>query len=87
MRMERETLKSEKGFCEIMKLWDGHFKKDRDSERLEKAIEYFTARWEKEETVSEVLVRHEKIRNYWKKNTMGSRRDGGVNSDTSSRNK
>ena len=50
-----------------MKLLDGHFKKDRDSERLEKATEYFTARQEKEEKVSEFLVRHEKIRNDWKK--------------------
>ena len=35
--MERETLKSEKGFYEIMNLLDEHFRMDRDSESLEKA--------------------------------------------------
>ena len=51
----------------MMKLLDGHFKKDRDGERLEKATEYFRIRHDKEEKVSEFLVRHEKIRNDWKR--------------------
>ena len=35
-RENRETLKPETGFWEIMKLLDGYFKKDRDNERLKK---------------------------------------------------
>ena len=35
-RMERETLKSENGFHILMKLLEGHVKKDKDSERLER---------------------------------------------------
>ena len=36
--MERETLKSGMGFDEIINLLDEHFRKDRDSERLDKAL-------------------------------------------------
>ena len=51
----------------MMKQLDGHFKKDRDSKRLEKATEYFRVRRDKEGRVSKFLVRHEKIRNDWKR--------------------
>ena len=59
-RLERENLKPKNGFLEMMEMLDGHFKKDRDSKRLEKATEYFRIREGKEEKVSGFLVRHEK---------------------------
>ena len=42
-KMEKDALKSKKGFDEIMRLLDEHFRKDKDSERLEKATQYFKA--------------------------------------------
>ena len=47
--MERELLKSEKGFEELMKTLDKFFMKDKDSEKLEKATEYFSAYRKKDE--------------------------------------
>ena len=41
--MERELLKSEKGFEELMKTFEKFFMKDKDSEKLEKATIYFSA--------------------------------------------
>ena len=60
-------LKSEKGFKELMKTLDKFFMKDKDSEKLAKATEYFSACREKEENVRDLLVRQEKLRNDWKR--------------------
>ena len=50
-----------------MKTLDKFFMKDKDSERLKKATEYFSARRKKEENVRDLLVRQEKLRNDWKR--------------------
>ena len=87
-KLERERdLELKKGILEMMKLLDRQYKKDRDSERLEKATEYFRIRRDEEEKVSEFLVRHEKIRNDWKRMERDQREMGGFNANSSSWNK
>ena len=66
-RIDRDTLKTEDGFTELMRSLDKFFMKDKDSEKLMKATEYFSATRKSDEKVTGFLIRQEKIRNDWKR--------------------
>ena len=66
-RMKGELLKSEKGFEELIKTLDKFFMKDKNSEKLEKATEYFSVYRRKDEKVTYFLLRQKKIRTDWKR--------------------
>ena len=67
MRIERDTLMKKEGFKVLLDRLDLFFKKDRNTEKLEKATRYFTAERRKDERVIDFLRRQEELRSEWRR--------------------